>query len=1131
LKIRDEPDSCSMDTGALETGSIVKVVEVSGLWVRVAYHGQEDGWVLTANKRGPMLVPEPRADVAESAWEEQEAQHTAAVAAAAADSATKPVSAEDLPIKTNGDSEVEGGRQGEGGDVPMGGGNDGPLPRGMGRQAEASTGITTGGFMGAMGSLKIREEPDPFSPETGKLEMGSIVKVLESSALWVRVAYHGREDGWVLTVNKIGPMLVPEPRADVAESAWEEQEAQHAAAMAAAAAASASKSVLAEDVPIRTSNGPEAEAGEGALPVSDGDSRPLSGAAGGGANCSRASVGGFMGAMGPLKVREEADPFSGDIGALEMGSIVKVLEVSGLWVRVAYHGREDGWVLTANKRGPMLVPEPRADVAESAWEEQEAQHAATIAGAAVDSATKPVSAEDLPLRTSNNSEAEEEGLSGAGTEDRALPGAGTGGPKSSGAAMGGFMGAMGGLHQGGIAEGSGQCPRLVLAPPFFFFLCGASPLKIREEADPFSRDVGALETGSIVKVLEASGLWVRVAYHGREDGWVLTANKLGPMLVPEPRADVAESVWEEQEAQHAAAVAAAAADSATKPVMAEDLPLRTSNGSEAEEGGPPMANAEDMALSGRGVNGGRSPRTAIGGFMGMCGARDGHNPPCSLVPNALSPLFLFLSNILSVREEADPFSGNIGALETGSIVKVLEVSGLWVRVGYHGREDGWVLTTNKLGPMLVPEPRADVAENAWEEQEAQHAAAIAGAAADSATKPVMAEDIPIRTTKDSLAEEGEGVLVEPTTVREQRECGSWGWRGGGWIHGGNGVRQNSKTCGVARNLCSAPATMGFALGLYPLKIREEADPFSAETGALETGSVVKVLEVSGLWVRVAYHGREDGWVLTANKRGPMLVPEPRADVAESAWEDQEAQHAAIAAAALNSATKSVSAEDLPLRTNKNNLEAQVSEGSFMGAMGLLPSTQQCSSSGDDPHSAFLGTSPLLDLSKAIRPIDFSVFPFPHDAFVGVVFSSSTQSLWPYSPLKIHEEADPFSADVGVLETGAVVKVLVVSGLWVRVAYHGREDGWVLTANKLGPMLVPEPRADVAESVWEEQEAQHAAAVAADGMGQGKKEAGVDRPLAGQKSSNRLSHKPGDEGGRGMPNVSGRAGAGAGAGAG
>ncbi|CAM9784392.1 unnamed protein product, partial [Laminaria digitata] len=65
---------------------------------------------------------------------------------------------------------------------------------------------------------------------------------------------------------------------------------------------------------------------------------------------------GYMTAKGIVKIREEADPFSMDLGTLAKGGIVKVLEKSGLWVRMCYRGREDGWVLTANKRGPTLVP-------------------------------------------------------------------------------------------------------------------------------------------------------------------------------------------------------------------------------------------------------------------------------------------------------------------------------------------------------------------------------------------------------------------------------------------------------------------------------------------------------------------------------------------------------------------------------------------------------------------------------------------------------------------------------------------------------------------------------------------------------------------------------------------------------
>lgn len=42
----------------------------------------------------------------------------------------------------------------------------------------------------------------------------------------------------------------------------------------------------------------------------------------------------------------------------------------GLWVRIAYHGSSDGWVLTANKRGAMLTPAEDKRAAEALWSEQ-----------------------------------------------------------------------------------------------------------------------------------------------------------------------------------------------------------------------------------------------------------------------------------------------------------------------------------------------------------------------------------------------------------------------------------------------------------------------------------------------------------------------------------------------------------------------------------------------------------------------------------------------------------------------------------------------------------------------------------------------------------------------------------------
>lgn len=55
-----------------------------------------------------------------------------------------------------------------------------------------------------------------------------------------------------------------------------------------------------------------------------------------------------------------------------------------------------------------------------------------------------------------------------------------------------------------------------------------------------------------------------------------------------------------------------------------------------------------------------------------------------------------------------------------------------------------------------------------------------------------------------------------------------------------------------------------------------------------------------MWVRVSYRGREDGWVLTANKRGPILLPaEGGPAAAAKAFDVQEAAFAAAAAAATS----------------------------------------------------------------------------------------------------------------------------------------------------------------------------------------------------------------------------------------
>ena len=91
----------------------------------------------------------------------------------------------------------------------------------------------------------------------------------------------------------------------------------------------------------------------------------------------------------------------------------------------------------------------------------------------------------------------------------------------------------------------------------------------------------------------------------------------------------------------------------------------------------------------------------------------------------------------------------------------------------------------------------------------------------------------------------------------------------------------------------------------------------------------------------------------------------------------------------------------------------------------------------------------------------------------------------------------FEADRGLAARGqlnhASCRPPQTSASWVRVSCHGREDGWVLTANKRGPTLVPAEDAVLAAEEFDAQEAAFAAAAAAPPSADG-----TDRPLTGAK---------------------------------
>lgn len=129
--------------------------KTSELWVRVQYRGNDKGWVLTANKRGPILSPVEASPSA--AAQEFQAQETAAAAAAAA--ALKAKQAADDEDENSADKkgavgknrslEASRGASQPAADVPGGGAAAGGIMAGGGGQGTG--GISAGQFMTSAG--------------------------------------------------------------------------------------------------------------------------------------------------------------------------------------------------------------------------------------------------------------------------------------------------------------------------------------------------------------------------------------------------------------------------------------------------------------------------------------------------------------------------------------------------------------------------------------------------------------------------------------------------------------------------------------------------------------------------------------------------------------------------------------------------------------------------------------------------------------------------------------------------------------------------------------------------------------------------------------------------------------------
>ncbi|CAN0204781.1 unnamed protein product, partial [Ectocarpus sp. 12 AP-2014] len=1020
--------------------------------------------------------------------------------------------------------------------------------------------------------VKVREEADPFSMDLGSVKRGDIVKVLETSKLWVRVCYRGREDGWVLTANKRGPTLVPSEDQASAAGEFDAQEAAFAANSGGAVLEDPSDRPLtgakpptaaptaatgdSEDRPL-TGGGKGAWVPPSEFPPGEEDG-PVSSGDGGDALMKKASAGSVVDAQGNefVKVREEADPFSMDLGSVKKGDIVKVLEASKLWVRVCYRGREDGWVLTANKRGPTLVPSEDQDSAAGEFDAQEAAFASSNGGALPeDPSDRPLTGAKPPpaAPTAATGDSEDRPLTGGGKgawvppsefppgEEDGAVGSGDGG---SGLAKPSPAGVDAREQADDSAGGAAVSSEYMTALGF---------VKVREEADPFSMDLGSVKKGDIVKVVETSKLWVRVCYRGREDGWVLTANKRGPTLVPSEDQASAAGEFDAQEAAFASSNGGALLEDPSDRPLTGAKPKSPSAAPTAASGSV-AGDGDERALTGGGKGAWVPPSEFPPGEEdGPVSSGDGGDALVkkasagsvvdaagqgkdSAGDEAVSSEYMTALGFVKVREEADPFSMDLGSVKKGGIVKVLETSKLWVRVCYRGREDGWVLTANKRGPTLVPSEDQASAAGEFDAQEAAFAASSGGALPeDPADRPLTgAKPPPAAATATGDSEDrpltggGKGAWVPPSEFPPGDEDGPASSGGSGVIgdeafsvkpSAGEGVDAGGQADGSAGG---APISPEYLTALGFVKVREEADPFSMDLGSVKKGDIVKVLETSKLWVRVCYRGREDGWVLTANKRGPTLVPSEDQDSAVEEFDAQEAAFAASSGGTLPedpsdrplTGAKPKSPPAAPTAATGGSDERALTGG---GKGAWVPPSEFPPGQEDGPVSYGGGGGSTGGVTSG--PEDERPLRAAQKAEGGEGAASDgalsggdevpVEYMKALGVIKLREEADPFSMDLGVVQKEHVVKVLETKGLWARVAYRGKTDGWVLTENKRGKMLAAAEDQEEAEAAWAEQEQN---ASQDDGNGNVPPASRDDRPIGGKRSTQHGGFDPGADSG-------------------
>lgn len=290
-----------------------------------------------------------------------------------------------------------------------------------------------------------------------------------------------------------------------------------------------------------------------------------------------------------------------------------------------------------------------------------------------------------------------------------------------------------------------------------------------------------------------------------------------------------------------------------------------------------------------------------------------------------------------------------------------------------------------------------------------------------------------------------------------------------------------------------------------LKIREEADPFALEVGVMERGHLVKVLEVS-IWKTAADMTKSVLYCRESREQRGVEVLRYRQGSTTSLLGVQG--NIALGGFIYN---RTLTSLELPRLsdTRRGNTEEctmkNVAYSNFLiyeGCSGELLQPLQVSSV-TNKVARFSFQHQVCVVPPRGKQVVNRGFPF--QKFIDKPRVGSQQ--WKLPPLLLLGPRPSLSVSI-CLHLSLPFSTPFAPGIhltqhkakdkWVRVAYRGREDGWILTANKRGSILLPADPTTNPAATFNTQEQDLAAAAAAAATASPESGADDDRPLTGAK---------------------------------